>query len=340
MSMYKVSVVIPIFNVESYLERCVESVIHQTLKDIEIILVDDKSPDRCPAICDAYSLKDSRIKVVHKKQNEGLGFARNSGLEIATGEYVTFLDSDDWVEEQTYDYLYNIVNNKQLDICYFQHRRVDKNGRIIKQVNKNTEKFFYGRKQVDNFLLEMVAPHPSEHLDNKYSMSVCMGIFRTSIIKENAIKFKSERSCASEDLEFHIRLLPFINSVGVIPNVFYNYLMNENSLSSSYNELKLQRMLSFLDLIKTELKELYPDNYEPHYFGQVLRIFKKIIRKECEQSLPLKEKLARIRKICSETRLEALYKSPICHQYALRNRLYIFCIKYKLASIFLLYYKK
>ena len=134
--MSKVSVVIPIFNVESYLERCVESVIHQTLKDIEIILVDDKSPDRCPAICDAYSLKDSRIKVVHKKQNEGLGFARNSGLEIATGEYVTFLDSDDWVEEQTYDYLYNIVNNKQLDICYFQHRRVDKNGRIIKQERK------------------------------------------------------------------------------------------------------------------------------------------------------------------------------------------------------------
>lgn len=338
--MYKVSVIIPIFNVESYLERCIESVIHQTLKDIEIILVDDKSPDRCPAICDVYSLKDSRIKVIHKNHNEGLGFARNSGLEIATGEYVTFLDSDDWVEKQTYEYLYDIVTNKHLDICYFQHRRVDKKGGIIKQVNKNVEEFFYGRKQVDNFLLEMVAPHPSEHLESKYSMSVCMGIFKTAIIKENSIQFKSERSCASEDLEFHIRLLPFINSVGVIPKVFYNYLMNENSLSTSYNELKFQRMLSFLDLIKTELQELFPDNYEPHYFGQILRIYKKIIRKESEQSLPMNQRLARIRKICSGSRLEILYNSPICHQYSLRNRLYIFCMKYKLAFIFLLYYRK
>ena len=339
MSMYKVSVVIPIYNVELYLERCLESVLHQTLEDIEIILVDDKSPDRCPAICDTYSLKDSRIKVVHKKQNEGLGFARNSGLEIATGEYVTFLDSDDWVEEQTYEYLYNIVTNKHLDICYFQHRRVDRNGVIVKQVKRTKEEFFYGRKQVDNFLLEMVGPHPSEHIESKYSMSVCMGIFRTSMIKENSIRFKSERSCASEDLEFHICLLPFINSVGVIPNVFYNYLMNENSLSTTYNELKLQRMMSFLDLIKKELEDLYPEDYEPHYFGQVLRIFKKILRKESEQSSPLKQRIDRIREVCSDSRLESLYNSPIRHQYSLRNRLYIFCMKYKLAYIFLLFYR-
>ena len=84
--------------------------------DTKSILVDDKSPDRCPAICDAYSLKDSRIKVVHKKQNEGLGFARNSGLEIATGEYVTFLDSDDWVELDYCEKPYSIAVKYNADL--------------------------------------------------------------------------------------------------------------------------------------------------------------------------------------------------------------------------------
>lgn len=94
----KVSIVVPIYNVEKYLHRCVNSLIRQTLKDIEIILVDDGSPDNCPKICDEYKNKDIRVKVIHKK-NAGLGLARNSGLDEAKGEYVVFVDSDDFIEE-------------------------------------------------------------------------------------------------------------------------------------------------------------------------------------------------------------------------------------------------
>jgi len=94
----KVSVIVPIYNVEKYFERCMRSLLNQTLKEIEIILVDDESPDNCPAMCDEYAGTDNRVKVIHKK-NEGLGFARNSGLEIATGEYVAFVDSDDFVKK-------------------------------------------------------------------------------------------------------------------------------------------------------------------------------------------------------------------------------------------------
>ena len=100
--MAKVSIIIPVYNVEKYLDKCIQSAINQTLQDIEIILVDDESPDNCPQMCDDYAKRDGRIKVVHKK-NGGLGFARNSGLEIATGEYVTFLDSDDFVDLDTYE---------------------------------------------------------------------------------------------------------------------------------------------------------------------------------------------------------------------------------------------
>ena len=92
--MSKVSVVVPVYNVEKYLDQCMNNLVNQSLQEIEIILVDDGSPDRVPEMCDEWAMKDNRIKVIHKK-NEGLGYARNSGLEIAMGEYVTFVDSDD-----------------------------------------------------------------------------------------------------------------------------------------------------------------------------------------------------------------------------------------------------
>ena len=114
MSKPKVSVIVPIYNVEKYLDRCMQSVLNQTLKDIEIIMVDDGSPDNCPSMCDEYARKDNRIKVIHKK-NGGLGFARNSGLEIATGEYVAFIDSDDFIDTSMYETLYNTAKIYGLD---------------------------------------------------------------------------------------------------------------------------------------------------------------------------------------------------------------------------------
>ena len=98
----KVSVVLPIYNVEQYLERCVNSVVNQTYTNLEIILVDDGSPDNCPQMCEDWKKRDSRIKVVHKK-NAGLGMARNSGIEVATGEYICFFDSDDYVKRDIID---------------------------------------------------------------------------------------------------------------------------------------------------------------------------------------------------------------------------------------------
>ena len=98
----KISVIVPIYNVEDYLHRCVDSIINQTYTNLEIILVDDGSPDNCLKICDEYAKKDSRIKVVHKK-NGGLSDARNAGLEIATGEYIGFVDSDDYISLYFYE---------------------------------------------------------------------------------------------------------------------------------------------------------------------------------------------------------------------------------------------
>lgn len=100
----KISVIVPVYNVEKYLPRCIDSILNQTYKNLEIILVDDGSPDNCPAICDEYAQKDSRIKVIHKA-NGGVSSARNAGIDVATGEYIGFVDSDDWIEPDMYEYL-------------------------------------------------------------------------------------------------------------------------------------------------------------------------------------------------------------------------------------------
>lgn len=118
-----ISVIVPVYNVEQYLSQCIDSLLTQTLEDIEIILVDDGSTDACPQICDAYALRDTRIKVIHKV-NGGLSDARNWGIERAQGEYIAFLDSDDWVKPDFYEYLYNLIQRKNADIAQCDYIKV------------------------------------------------------------------------------------------------------------------------------------------------------------------------------------------------------------------------
>ena len=126
----KISVIVPVYNVEKYLEKCVESILNQSLKDIEIILVDDGSPDNCPQICDEYATKDSRVKVCHK-QNGGLSSARNEGLKHVSGEYYMFVDSDDWLDSETCEVTYNYAKQNDADCLMFSYTKEFGNHSII-----------------------------------------------------------------------------------------------------------------------------------------------------------------------------------------------------------------
>ncbi len=125
-----ISVIIPVYKVEDYLEKCVESVINQTYSNLEIILVDDGSPDCCGEICDKYAEKDRRIKVIHK-ENGGLSDARNAGMKIATGEYFAFIDSDDWVESGYFDALYRLLKDNDADLSAISLCSVNEEGKEI-----------------------------------------------------------------------------------------------------------------------------------------------------------------------------------------------------------------
>lgn len=120
--MCEISIIVPVYNVEKYLKKCVDSILNQTFKDFELILVDDGSPDSSGAICDQYAEKDSRVKVIHKK-NGGLSDARNAGIEVAKGKYLGFIDSDDYIAEDMYELLHNNIvrENADLSICGIYH---------------------------------------------------------------------------------------------------------------------------------------------------------------------------------------------------------------------------
>lgn len=121
--MTKISVVVPIYKVEKYLNRCVDSILHQTFRDLEILLVDDGSPDNCGKICDIYAQKDSRVQVIHK-ENGGLSSARNAGIEAASGEYLAFVDSDDWLDLDMLEILYTAACRYDAQIAECSYRRI------------------------------------------------------------------------------------------------------------------------------------------------------------------------------------------------------------------------
>ena len=126
----KISIIIPIYNVEAYLDKCISSILHQTYKNLEIILVDDGSPDSCGTICDKYAKIDNRINVIHKK-NGGLSDARNAGLKIATGEWITFVDSDDWLESNSLEHMISLANKYHADLIIGGTKKIKGNNCIM-----------------------------------------------------------------------------------------------------------------------------------------------------------------------------------------------------------------
>lgn len=243
---YKVSIIVPIYNVEKYLLRCLNSLLNQTLRDIEIILVDDGSPDCCPQMCDEYAKKDARIKVIHKK-NGGLSSARNAGLDIARGEYVAFVDSDDYTSCIAYETLYNAALDEQLDVVYagFECLYSDKN---------SMESFVFDKKyqgqEIVSFLSEMLCPsNPIKSDKERVCMSVWNAIYKRSIIEKFHIRFKSERTYLSEDILFHLDFLPHCKVIRCIPQIFYHYCENGGSLTHNFNENKIKSNFKLYEMM-------------------------------------------------------------------------------------------
>ena len=248
----KVSIIVPCYNVEAYLPRCMDSLLGQTLREIEIILVDDESPDRVPAMCDEYARQDSRVKVVHKP-NGGLGFARNSGLDVATGEYVAFVDSDDYVETAMYATLYAEARQSGADVVFSNFYVQNGMGKwnLAQEVAERTE---WSGDDVHQFLLDMVACAPGISTERRFQMSVWHSLYDRSLIEKCAIRFHSEREVMSEDFPFQMDFLRRAQKVVFLPEAFYHYCSNGTSLTHTFDPRKFQRSRTLYELMGRQLE--------------------------------------------------------------------------------------
>lgn len=172
-----VSIVLPIYNVEKYLDRCIESVINQTYRNLEILLVDDGSPDDCPQKCEEWAKKDGRIKVIHKA-NAGLGYARNTGIENASGEYICFFDSDDYIDPSTIEKAYNTAQKNNSDMVLFGHYDVNAQGKIVRTYIPTIDKESYVSSEVQEVLLpDLVSDNPATGKSTNLWLSACFCMY-------------------------------------------------------------------------------------------------------------------------------------------------------------------
>ena len=246
---YKITVVVSVYNVEEYLDRCIQSLLQQTFRDFELILVDDGSPDRCPGMCDEWAKKDPRISAFHKA-NGGLSSARNLGIEHAKGEYIIFPDPDDWVEPDYLEKLLALKNeyNADLSICS-DHLECQENGFKEETVLLNR----------DEALRELMKPKGfCGYAWNKlYSMDV---------ILKNDLRFDEELG-AVQDLHFNVRYFLLCDSFVYATLPLYHYVINSGSVSSRSSALtprKISGLLAYKKIAEL-VHDRYPDIEEDSY---------------------------------------------------------------------------
>ena len=247
----------PVYNVEKYIDKCLDSLVNQTLKDIEIIVVNDGSPDNSQEIIDRYVKKYPKKVKSYIKENGGQGSARNFGLTVASGEYIGYVDSDDYVELDMYDKLYNkaIKNDLDIAICGSYNvyesgeRKIELDREIFKDKKKNA---FFGR------------------------MAVWNKIYKRELLLDSGLTFRSK--LWYEDLDFTIQMLAKAKKVGYVNRPFYNYLIREGSTMNNSNvDRNLELLLAFDAIIKNKELEKYSSIIEflaiDHiYISAVVRI--------------------------------------------------------------------
>lgn len=258
--MVKVSIIVPVYNVEKYIEKCLTSLVNQTLNDIEIIVVNDGSPDNSQKIIDKFEKKyPQKIKKFIKK-NGGLSSARNYGLKQAKGEYISFVDSDDYLNLDAIEKMYNYAKTKNFDIvaCDVEYVYNDYTKTISSNINKDLLK----KNEVKKVMINI---YPA----------ACNKIYKRELIKN--IEFKE--GIWYEDVEFMYRILPLCESIGVIKEGLYKYLQRENAITSTFNDKIFDYISNFNGLIEYyKEKNLFSEYYKELEYSYVRYLYATMVK--------------------------------------------------------------
>ena len=250
----KVSIIVPFYNCENYIDKCIESLLAQTYENIEIICIDDQSPDRCGEILDRYAAEDSRITVIHQ-ENMGLSGARNSGMKKATGEYVMFVDGDDWLESATIEEMLKTITETNADsvMCCYRKEFADHSA---ESHIFDSDRFFEGEDFEENIykpLFGLRGEALSCPQNTDLLVSACMQLFKRELCAD--IEFIDTKKIGTEDLLYQIEVYKSARSFAYIDKAFYHYRKdNETSLTTLYKPELYSRWQTLYDILEEKIE--------------------------------------------------------------------------------------
>lgn len=329
-----VTVVLPIYNVKKYLDRCINSVVNQTYSNLEILLIDDGSTDGCSVICDEWAAKDGRIRVVHK-ENQGLGMARNTGIENANGEYICFFDSDDFIAPVTIEASYTQAVKTKADIVLFGINFADENGTVTDKFITPLGNVTYRGDEVGSFFLpEFIAPDPDGSGEKLFYMSPCLMLYSLDVINKSKWRFVSERNIISEDVYSLLSLFKYVENVSVIPEAYYYYCRNDGSLSSKYREDRFDKLNCFYKEAKKLCNKM---GYNEEIIHRVSKPYVSFVIAALKQEINFNNSKGncknKVKKMIDDETLQEVLKSNKKDKVSITRRILFFAIRNKMYSL-------
>lgn len=329
-----VTVVLPIYNVERYLDRCMKSVTNQTYKRLEIIMVDDESPDSCPQMCEEWAQKDHRIKVVHKK-NAGLGMARNTGIDHATGEFICFFDSDDYIAPDAVEQVYKMAVAEKCQLVLFGYHRVGLDGKIKKSEIPSPDTLVYRGEDVQKILLpNIMAPDPTTGEKYHLGTSAWSCMYSMELIQRTHWRFVSERQFISEDRYSMLKLYKDVTRVGVVTKALYYYCDNGASLTHTYNKDRFEKNKYCYDACMEICREYgYTEDVKKRlsyqYVSNVIGALKLIVTADCGR----RERYQNLVEVVTDHHLQAVLHNMDIHKETLQRKMLFISMRKKLCRI-------
>ena len=320
-----VSIIVAVFNVEKFLDRCIKSLIDQTYKNIEIILVDDGSEDHSNAICDSWVEKDVRIRVVHKP-NGGLSDARNTGIEIAQGQYICFVDADDYIEKEMVEQSLKTITEHDADVVVYSNYNVTSTGKRCINNLISSKRIYSGKKDIIKYFNECLGTLPDRNSDHTIGFAPWGRLIKREIIVTNNIRFTSERILIYEDLMFLLDLTPFLEKVVILNHPLYDYCENSGSLTRKNDATRFQRISNQY----WYLKQTMPYSNQLFQNTNTTLRLKRTMISYIGNSISRVSSYQNAKRICKDTCTKDVLRNYPIRKLPVKLRLFVYCLKYKL----------
>ena len=267
--MDKISVILPVYKVEAYIHQCMDTVLNQTYSNLEIILVDDGSPDNCGKICDEYAAKDARVIVIHKK-NGGAPAARNDALKIATGDWIAYVDPDDWIETNAFEEAIKVAKRDNSDIVIFNTYIND--GKNQKEMQAFPDDFVTDDKKIIHGMqLSSLSKDYTPFLQNWSQGFPWDKIYRASFMKEHSILWPTNVK-ANDDVIYTIHAFQFAEKISYLNKTFYHYRVNPESIGHKYmpDRVKVDHDI-YMEMVR--IRDMYHlgEDYNMALYARIIR---------------------------------------------------------------------